>query len=128
MSKCVETKGEDMMDKYEIADLELAKLLGWVHIITNKHSRILVGCKRDDLRDFPIPLWTQDNGECFRLTVEHSLSVYIDDHPEGCSCVEVEWYFPSRGQYVANLQDFQDKLAATRYAIVQAVIRKLKGE
>ena len=59
-----------------------------------------------------------DDGDALRLAVKLGMEVYIDNHPNGCECVEVESHTHKAGRFVYNLDD--DPGAATRRAITRA--------
>lgn len=58
-----------------------------------------------------------DDGDAFRLMVRLGMEVYIDNHPDGCQCVEVESHTHKVGRFIQLLTNHDDHEAATRYAI-----------
>lgn len=114
-------------------DKELAELLGWHRIMT-------VNCTDDmsyyDPRGFLIgdnpseckvrailPRWTQDNHSAFGLIVEYDICVHYDYD----NCVTTRWDRNLNCDMEFEYVNFPDKLSAVQYAIVQAVVNKLKG-
>ena len=97
-------------------DKELAELLGWA--ATPYHDR-------DDPNKpmykvpgnlvYQVPCWTLDDAEAFRLMVEHNIELDILD-------TFISYFLSGQKYYV---EDFPSKIAAVRYAIVQATINKL---
>lgn len=59
-----------------------------------------------------------DDGDALRLAVRLGMEVYIDNHPEGCQCVEVESHTHKVGRFFQLLRSPADYESATRYAIV----------
>lgn len=128
------------MDKYQIIELELAELLGF------KEHPCLPG-ELFHRWEYPCgtilagrPYWASNDKDAFALMVSEGLSVYVDTHPNGCQCVEVEFFLPHKpspydeglypsmgtasGSTVENFDDHVGRNAAVRYAICHAV--KLK--
>lgn len=109
-------------EKSLAADKELAELLGWTNLKETefKSPHDYLGVSSKGLEEY-ITRWTQDDASSFQLMVEHDITVevfhkqiwatdsYVNDVTD---CFAVS-YFPS-------------KAAAVRFAIVQAVINKLK--
>lgn len=113
------------MDKYILAEKELAELLGYSRL-TYPHFSIdqcWAGFPYGKYKDEEyIPRWARDDAEAFRLTVEHNVCpqefkgcIWIGNGDDTCFQCE-------------PLENHPDKLTAVRYAIVQAVIAKLKAE
>lgn len=103
-------------------DKQLAELLGWHRIVQTNPCGNAVKYSGDNILrgivHHPIPRWTQDDAEALRLVVEHQcLPCQWDDESIACgiNCA------------VLDENHFPDKLSCVRYAIVQAVINKLKG-
>jgi hypothetical protein len=46
------------------------------------------------------------------------MEVYIDDHPDGCDCVEAESHTHKSGRFLLSLSAGNDKYAAVRKTIV----------
>lgn len=108
------------MNKYEQADRELAELLGYTRIDKLDNGQFicfLPGCLHSNAF---MPRWTQDDGECFLLMVEYEIPV--DNWRGSCWVGSGDDSFFQVEQY----NNHKDKATATRYAIVQAVISKLK--
>lgn len=59
-----------------------------------------------------------DDGDALRLAVRLGMEVYIDNHPEGCQCVEVESHTHKVGRFFQMLRSHADYESATRCAIV----------
>lgn len=97
-------------------DKELAGLLGYTNIRQSKlFPEKFVGRYSSGDKGH-IPRWTQDDAEAFRLAVEHD--VLPSTNGKNISAPGVSTLYAT---------DFPDKQSAARYAIVQAVINKLKG-
>ena len=64
-----------------------------------------------------VSLW--DKIECFNSIVEYGMEVYVDNHPDGCECVEVESVTHRNGRFVISVDYGND----IRYqeALVEAV-------
>ena len=64
----------------------------------------------------------EDDGDALRLAVKLGMEVYVDTHPEGCSCTEAQsitYSTPENaGRSIINHNN--DPYAATRLAIVRA--------
>lgn len=75
-----------------------------------------------------MPEWCTDSEACFDLQVKYGLSVYVDNHPQGCRCIEVEIPSIHHERIIVNIWDHDTVHAATRYAIVLAVIELLKSK
>ena len=65
--------------------------------------------------------WNPLVSDCyaFRLMVKLGMDVYVDNHPEGCRCVEVESVTHNVGRFVENFMNHESQEAATRFAIVK---------
>lgn len=63
--------------------------------------------------------WTPlaDDGDALRLAVKLGMEVYIDNHPEGCQCVEVESHTHKARRVILGFESHESNDAATRYAI-----------
>ena len=109
------------MDKYLQAEKELAELLGWKDVGTGVLEGLSGRPPKPTGGKFwhKVPNWTGDNAAAFTLMVEQRLLVSVDD-------VEIEANFG--GSTFIRIADHPDKEAAVRYAIVQAVIAKLRSE
>lgn len=57
-----------------------------------------------------------DGNAALRLVTALGMEVYVDNHPEGCECVEVESHTHNSGRIILNLGSDHD--ADTRRAIV----------
>lgn len=105
-------------------DRELAGLLGW-HRFYYNISNVLYGDKpNQSIVGGVVPRWSQDDGEAFRLAVEQSFDII--SYKQAVKVMYDDGFkqtFESEQYY----KDFPDKLSAVRYAIVQAVVNKLKG-
>lgn len=60
-----------------------------------------------------------NDGDALRLAVRLGMEVYIDNHPEGCHCVEVESHTHKAGRVVVGLESHDSNESATRRAIVR---------
>ena len=72
----------------------------------------------------------ESNDDAFQLMVALGMEVYVDTHPDGCQCVEVESHTHNSGRYIVNFRFTPDKMLATRTAIFLtacAVARNLYG-
>ncbi len=100
-------------------DRELATLLGWT--IRNGHLCGLPPNYTGTLWSMPVPRWTQSDADAFRLAVEH------DVFPE--LWIGQVWIGNGDDKHFVceDPVNFSDKITAFRFAIVQAVINKLKG-
>lgn len=123
------------MNIYLEAEKELAELLGYLDVDTNRYTacnwiktggNTLTGEHPNGCGRVLIARWCSDSAAAFELMVEHGLAVYVDNHEQGCQCVEVEEY-TNHSRILVNFSDHVDKTTTTRYAIVKAVIAKLKG-
>lgn len=66
------------------------------------------------------------DGDALRLAVKLGMTVYVDTHPSGCECTEVNSVtYPSGGYSVVNHD--ADPAAATRRAIVVCAAEIGKG-
>lgn len=114
-------------DKFLEADKELAELLGYTNVRQTKfYKERLSGVMSVDEGRDSFARWTQDDASAFRLAVQYecfpkmyALSIVVEKLQY--STREIQEYYS-----VAELEDFPDKLSAVRFAIVQAVINKLK--
>ncbi len=94
------------MDNYEEKALQLDKELAVVFGLA-------------DLS--PVPRWTQEDDISFRLMVEHDVEPQrLDTEIAVYDCDSM------KRRSTVYLVDFPDKLTATRFAICQAVVNKLK--
>lgn len=57
-----------------------------------------------------------DGADALQLVTALGMEVYVDNHPDGCECVEVESHTHKCGRVILNLGDDPD--ADTRRAIV----------
>lgn len=117
------------MNKYLEAEKELAELLGWEHVIYHACYG-LEGYRQDYVKE-KIPQWCKDSTAAFELLVKYEINVqYFKEDPS---------YEDSTYCVASVLDEFQDvifdidedwatsyKLTAVRFAIVKAVIMKLK--
>lgn len=114
----------DYEEKCLALDKQLAELLGWV--ATPYHDRDDPSkpmYKVPGTLVYQNPRWTQDDAEAFRLAVEHEMDT--EWYYSGCSATDSN---ATEAIYKTHLfRDFPGKVAAMRYAIVQAVINKLKA-
>ncbi len=116
------------MDKYLEAEKELAELLGWVNVrnYLNFSESPLIGLAKGHYGTTDVPCWCRDDAQAFRLMVEydcHSDELFSGAMSSG--------YWDNDGNHNVHneiISDHPDKLTATRYAIVQAVIQKLRSE
>ena len=67
-----------------------------------------------------------NNEQAFTLMVNHGMEVYVDNHPRGCECVEVESHTIKVGRFIYDI--LPNSEASARLAIVRcaAEIGKLK--
>lgn len=113
------------MDKYIQAENRLADLLGWR---LRRVGDVAIGWyDPDGDKRVRRPEWCNDNAAAFALIGEHGLRVYADTHPDGCKCVEVDFYEPKHGTYITNFAEHTDRDTAVRYCVVMAVIAKLEA-
>lgn len=104
------------MDKYLQADKELATLLGFKNI-TAVGEIALSGTKevkRNLFYPMSIQRWCHDNAAAFDLMVDHDISI------------DLAFTGVRAGLPTISYSDHPDRNTAVRYAIVQAVIAKLK--
>lgn len=108
------------MNKYLKAERELALLLGWTAL--QDANGALVGtppqgypeCRGQAM----VPSWARDNGAAFGLMVNHGIEVRND--------FDGYWVMGNGFSYSESFSDHESKEHCLRYAIVQAVIEKLK--
>lgn len=99
-------------------------------------AKLIYGCPAfiDSCTDFmwfeadvhfsqPLARWTQDDAEAFRLAVEHNIQVCVYSDLVITEYMSNDYPTGDRYQY----HSFPDKSSAVRFAIVQAVVNKLKG-
>lgn len=119
------------MDKYMEAEKELAELLGWKELRKpSMHNKNWLGISPDDNPNSEfgyspyVPLWCSDSAAAFDLMVEQELKAEVwkgcawignSDEPE-FQCEEIHDDHGGSAQM------------AMRYAIVKAVIAKLKRQ
>lgn len=116
------------MDKYLQAEKELAELFGWTGIRKHCELHTLIGQPPKKKLQYlvDVPKWTKDDGEAFRLAVEHNITPNSQIHPTYVT-VMCWQHFPNLEIHIAErVADHPNKLTAVRYAIVQSVIAKLK--
>lgn len=106
-------------------DKQLAELLGkWSDIEVVKQSlRVELWAEDGEHNLCTIPRWTQDDAEALRLAVEHELDIQMWK-----DFVRATWW--NFGSDIATTEfftDFPDRYSCIRYAIVQAVVNKLKA-
>lgn len=118
------------MNIYLQAEKELAELLGWTNIVHGdshcKFGGYLSGreFQNDDFQT-RLPQWTQDDAYAFALMVEHELDISF--YMFGVNAVDSN--YPDKYVGAEKVADHSnDWKQATRYAIVQATIHKLKGK
>ncbi len=119
------------MNKYQEAEKELAELLGWTNIETGyKFCTVYVHCLLGDNPNHKyfkgIPRWCSDDAEAFKLMVEHDCYPDCNDDDVMAShsrCMSADLFTPA----YTLISEHPDKFTAFRYAIVQAVIAKLKS-
>lgn len=99
--------------KAQEAEDELAKLLGWTRIRINPFG----GSDKGIINGVQcgIPRWCHNDACAFQLMVDYGIG--LDTSDEATLCAD---------GYLEDYDSHQDRLAATRYTIVQAVIRKLR--
>jgi hypothetical protein len=124
----MDTKGAAMITDADriAAERELAELLGWTNVKYNLETTSPTGFGKppNELWNCALPKWTRDWSACGPLIGEYGLQVEAadDDYivvkyaPRNCAFLR----FP--------INDHPTKDDAIRYAIVQAVIAKLKAE
>ena len=108
------------MDNYEKKckelDIELAALLGTPVFIDEETGHMWY--EGDIYYTQELKRWTQNDAEAFRLAVEQEINWHLSrDYDEIVTNYGVK----------LDTQDFTSDLAVVRYAIVQAVINKLKA-
>lgn len=112
------------MDKYLEAEKELAIALGYTNFQRFESSGMPVSGHIAGVVT-PLKQWTRDSAAAFELSVEHVLTVRVF-----INCVVIETHYDEE-TYVEErtlFKHFEDKFSAVRYAIVKAVIAKLKGK
>lgn len=108
-------------DDYLKAEKELAELCGWgglriaVPAFGTTRGICFISPNSGNLLEADIPPWTRDDESAFRLMIVHHLSVTLFAEEVYANNVRV------------NYLDHPDHATATRYAIVMAVIAKLKS-
>lgn len=61
-----------------------------------------------------------DNADAFDLQVKLGTEVYVDNHPDGCTCVEAESHTHRSGRFVVNFWDSEaDQHKAARKVITR---------
>ena len=108
-----------MANKYEQdclqLDKELAELLGWTNVADScKYGK---PPNQTEYSSCPIQRWTQNDAEAFRLMVEYNVELEMFD-------AFVSDFRTGPNYYYA---EFPNKQSTVRFAIVQAVVNKLKG-
>lgn len=113
------------MDKYLEAEKELAEAQGWKdlrEVPMYSPCKWLEGTRPDGTKGYPFPDYGRDDALAFRLMVDHGAEPYL----MGEHSVRVAIF----GSHVISVEDYADhpdKATAVRYAIVMAVIAKLKS-
>lgn len=109
------------MDKYIEADIELAKLLGY----TFRDFQLDENYQWYDRQANPcnLPRWTLDDNECFRLEVANHVVISDEGYTMCCAAIGEKAFW-----YASYKEHNYDRRLTERYAIVQAVIAKLKGK
>lgn len=115
-------------------DKELAELLGWKIITERLTSFPNVGvvykhCFISGINpnypygdNFELPCWTQNDAAAFQLMVEHEIDVM--NYHEGMAALDTDYPDTQCG---VLFKDFPSKQDCVRFAIVHAVVNKLKG-
>lgn len=109
------------MNKYLLAEKELAELLGWTFVQPWGDCKIM-GKPPVGETDTHIPLWTQDKAAAFDLVDKYKINITFADNWGLSTYIE--------GQiqgYHHDLADHVDSGTALRYAIVITTIQKLRG-
>ncbi len=115
------------MNKYIEADKDLAELLGWTEIEVIHSDSLdidyLQGIDPAGRKYQEVWHWTRNNAAAFELMCEYGIDV------EHYSCFVKATNYWFEGEYeVEDYDNHESKQAAARFAIVQAVIAKLKGK
>ena len=101
-------------------DKQLGELLGWSEVSIFNSTKEVCGVFNGfySVRN----RWTQDDAEAFGLMVEHEID--LDYNTVGVKATNSD---NIKEYYDADFLNFDSKSDAVRFAIVQAVINKLKG-
>lgn len=116
------------MNKYLEAEKKLAELLGWTHLKSHEVEGHPKQFRCEGIRpEYPhgpiveVISWTRDDAAAFQLMVAYGCypdsfknQIWVGDGD--CPHMQCE-----------NIENHPDKLTATRYAIVMAVISKLEN-
>jgi hypothetical protein len=104
-------------------DMQLATTIGYTDVKESKlYKHRIAGKLKGEHQT--IARWTQGDGDAFRLAVEYSIEVMFPIPDE----MQVNYTKDYKGCVLCfRYKNFPDKQSAVRFAIVQAVINKLKG-
>ena len=103
-------------------DKSLAEAFGWVDTIESYsgYSGKQTGWSgilgKSELKS--IPRWTQDDGECFKLMVDHKCFPQLEDSWHSVMCCGGYYY----------LGEYDTEQSAVRFAICSAVLAKLTNK
>jgi hypothetical protein len=117
------------MNIYQEAEKTLAELLGWTDSGYKSRETTYVTLYNVPNQMVMKPaVWTRDDAGAFKLIVEHGITVNYNIHPD---FVIVRWFIGGlkKNKVIIKLEHHNnDKHLATRYAIVLAVIEKLRED
>jgi hypothetical protein len=116
------------MDKYLEADIALAEALGYTDVTQSQFYYHSIRGKKNGEGTL-IQRATLDDAEAFRLMVEYC--VFPESHIGLIFVRDIEGSTEEEAKYwcdVFSMSNHPDKLTAVRFAIVQAVIAKLKAK
>lgn len=111
------------MNIYLEAEKELAIALGYNNFQRFESNGMPVSGSVDGVVT-PLKQWTRSSAAAFELAVEHVLTIRVF-----INCVVIETHYDEENYTEARtlFKHFEDRFSAVRYAVVQAVIAKLKG-
>jgi hypothetical protein len=99
----------------ENLDKELAELIYGQRVIIDSYTDCMWFSDDMNFCQPALERWTQDNHSAFGLMAEYDISVCTWKHHVDAESTS------------ANYSNFPDKQAAVRFAVCQAVVKKLKG-
>ena len=113
------------MDKYVAIECRLAEALGYKNICVKMSAGVQTISTIVDGKFVELPKWARDNAAAFELMVEHEVALeYYGDQV----CAVLVDMQSIHGICICKYENYPDKQAAIRFAIISAVIDKLEAK